>query len=121
MPPLECVGKDAKKSNPLSTAKPASKDADDSDDDMPPLEYVGKNAGKKETSAQPPPRASAKDADDSDDSMPPLEFVGTSSSKASEKLKVGDEVMLHGLSKANLNGQRAVVVPTKGKVQEGRL
>ncbi|CAE8613318.1 unnamed protein product, partial [Polarella glacialis] len=97
MPPLECVG-----TAPPAASKPARKvSCDDDDDEMPPLDYVG----------TAPPAASKpaqKVSVDEEDDMPPLEYVGNAPS-ASISFREGDQVILKGLSKAELNGQRATV------------
>uniref|UniRef100_A0A7S4VU49 Uncharacterized protein n=1 Tax=Alexandrium monilatum TaxID=311494 RepID=A0A7S4VU49_9DINO len=123
MPPLEYVGASSPERTGPAAAAPETAAAEDDDDDMPPLEYVGApGAG-----TQQPGQAQAQD--DDDDDMPPLEYVGCSPSPPAAApaatpvatFKEGDAVVLKGLSKAELNGQRGAILAFSGAGQGGRL
>jgi len=127
MPALDYVGNAPNTGNGKS-ALPAEQPQQDAEsgDSMPPLDYVG--------SAPAPSTPKVDQAHEdaaSDDSMPPLDYVGTgtpdnkppekkAAPEVSQAFQSGDQVVLHGLSTAALNGQRGTVIPTAA-AQNGRL
>jgi len=113
MPPLTYVGAGA--------APETAREEEEDDDDLPPLEYVGATPTPQEPAQpkQPAPVPAAVADDDDDDDMPPLEYVGASAGGGA-LFKEGDAVVLKGLSKADLNGQRGTVMPFSEKAN-GRL
>ena len=116
MPPLEYVGAastpnvDGKQHSQGSAATEVGRHADD-EDEMPPLEYVG-------TAPAASSRSSAGKQEDEDD-MPPLEYVGAST-PLDVPLREGDRVLLRGLSKKELNGQKGTL-QSFAQAQQGRL
>ncbi|CAE6926250.1 unnamed protein product [Symbiodinium sp. CCMP2592] len=117
MPPLEYVGGTAvngvssKCQSPEgNTTQNGRQDADD-EDDMPPLEYVGNTPAKSSRSPALKP--------DEEDDMPPLEYVGASA-PLEVPLREGDRVMLKGLSKKELNGQKGILQSFE-QSKQGRL
>jgi len=97
MPPLDYVACKPFSPGVCDNAGDAS-----SDDDMPPLDYFVADRQEQE-------HAPHKAAQRGDDGMPPLEYVGTNSTLFS--FKVGDKIVLRGLSKIDLNGRGGEIMP----------
>jgi len=105
--------------------------AEDSDDSMPPLEYVGTTLTAEEASylekAEAKPVATAPKAAQvrelPDGSGDPLRVSqsGANGAVPPASFSPGDRVVLRGLSKLELNGQPAVVLPATSSTETGRL
>lgn len=118
MPPLDYVGAAPLQGAGGSSGRPLKGDTV-SEDSMPPLDYVG--ASQAEADSRAKCEEVTGDAA-TGDPMPGLNYVDTAPAHdRNAELKVGDIVELKSLSKAELNGQRGVVLGPRDSGTPDRL